>query len=225
MTEELAICGIETRAILPVPGVVWRSCRFRPGFTDGLQYRSDAGEVRVILPDDLHAAVPKRRSEYLAGRLCATLALRSLGAPGTVGRAGRAPVWPAGIAGSISHCDTRAMAVASRDLLALGLDCEPLMEARIAAETGHLLLTRRDQEQRPLHWNEARFCTLVFSAKEAVYKALSPGIFDIPDFREAQVTDLRSSDMIVEFRGQRVPVFHGWDAGDCVTLAVPDRSA
>lgn len=222
MTEGFAICGVEVRDILPVPGVVWRSCRFRSGATDGLEHMSNAGNVRVVLPADLHAAVPKRRSEYLAGRLCAALALRALGAAETVARAGRAPVWPAGIVGSISHCDTRAMAVVSRDLPALGLDCEPLMPGPTVDEIGHLLLNDHDRAQCPAGWDAARFCTLVFSAKEAVYKALSATIDDIPDFREARVMALRGNCMAVEFRGRKVPVFHTWDAGDCVTLAVPD---
>lgn len=217
----LIIGEIETRAILPVPGVVWRSCRFRPGDAEWLDHLSAEGRVRLDLPADLRAAVPKRRGEYLAGRLCAALALRALGAPEDVGRAGRAPVWPPGIAGSISHCDGRAMAVASRGLPALGLDCEPLMTPRTAAEIGHLLLTDRDRAQCPADWDEARFCTLAFSVKEAVYKALSATLPDIPDFREAWVAELRGADMVIGFRGRHVPVFHAWDGDDCVTLAVP----
>ncbi len=214
---------VESRAILPVAGVVWRSCLFRPGPAEGLEHVSAEGRVSLTLPGDLHAAVPKRRSEYLAGRLCAALALRALDAPEEVGRKGRAPVWPEGIAGSISHRDGRAMAVASRDLPALGLDCEPLMRAETVAEIGRLLLTDRDRAQRPADWDEARFCTLVFSAKEAAYKALSATLSDIPDFREAQVGQISPSAITVHFRGHRVPVLHTWDGGDCVTLALPGQ--
>src|ERR1700716_1803425 len=62
-------------------------------------------EARLRLPQPLRHAVPNRQREFLAGRLCAAQALRCLGADSThVGMAGdRAPVWPDGVVGSITH--------------------------------------------------------------------------------------------------------------------------
>lgn len=221
MSGAMRIPRVEDRAILPGsvpgPGLVWRSCRFSPVPADRIEHR----DMRLDLPADLIHAVPKRRCEFLAGRLCAALALRAVGAPEHVGRAGRAPVWPAGVRGSISHCEGRAMAVVLPGTQPVGLDCEPLMPAETVAEIGHLLLTGADLAQRPADMDEARFCTLVFSAKEAVYKALSATLADIPDFHEAHLTALTPAALTVAFRGRAVPVLYGWDGGDCVTLALP----
>lgn len=214
------IGALSDRALLTAPGVVWRSGLLRVTDACRLTQETAQGPVAVDLPGDMQRAVPKRRGEYLAGRACAALALRALNAPEVVGRKGRAPVWPAGIAGSITHTDRRVVAVAARDVRAIGVDLEPLMSPRTVAEITHLLLSPADHAQRPADMDAARFVTLVFSAKESVYKALSPQLADIPDFHEARVTALTSHHLTIAFRDWRIPVLHGVDDGDCVTLAL-----
>ncbi len=124
------------------------------------------------------AARPERRAEFLTGRWCAREALRALGLPAAPVPPGvrRAPVWPAGVVGSITHCaGYRAAVVAHRrDVVALGVDAtphEPLPERVLAAvadpdEREHLA------ELAPLlpgvHADRA-----LFSAKESLIKAWS----------------------------------------------------
>ncbi len=212
--------GLSDRALLAAPGVVWRSGLLLVTDARHLSLDTTDGPVTVDLPDDLHHAVSKRRSEYLAGRACAALALRAINAPETVARNGRAPIWPAGVAGSITHTDRRVVAVATRGAMAIGVDIEPLMSPQTVAEVGHLLLSPADHAQRPADMDAAQFCTLVFSAKETIYKTLSPRLTDIPDFHEARVTALMPDRLIVAFRNWRIPVLHGIDGGDYVTLAM-----
>lgn len=203
---------VSDRAIISLPGVVWRSCAFRPGPVAGADL-----PLAVDLPEDLSRAVDKRQSEYLAGRVCAGLALQAIGAPPQVGRAGRAPVWPAGISGSISHSGGRAMAVVARGGL-LGLDCETVMTAQLAAEISGTVFALADPAWRPVDWDAGRFCTLVFSAKEAAYKALSAQLADLPDFREAALAGLTATTLMLEFRGRVLTVHYRFDGTDCVTL-------
>lgn len=115
-----------------------------------------------------------RRREFAAGRHCARAALSRLGmAPGaiaiTVG-AGRAPAWPGGVVGSISHAGGWAGAVVARrqDYGALGFDMERC-GAVLPALYG-LILTAREAS-RLAREDEG---TLIFCAKEATYKALHP---------------------------------------------------
>lgn len=72
----------------------------------------------------------RRRAEFVTGRACAAEALARLGAGSTsVGRAlDRSPRWPAGVTGSITHCDGLVAAVVGwRDQLGvLGIDATPL---------------------------------------------------------------------------------------------------
>ncbi|MBV1787460.1 4'-phosphopantetheinyl transferase superfamily protein [Marinobacterium sp. D7] len=131
----------------------------------------------VELPASIQRAVVKRRAEFLAGRLCARAAISHL-----IGRdetpslgENRAPVWPSGICGSITHSGRFAAAIVSRSVewRGLGLDIESLLgeeqSIRLAAE----ILTPR--ERRRLALRDVAFgVTLTFSLKESLFKALYP---------------------------------------------------
>jgi len=132
-----------------------------------------------LLPTELRAlgdAVERRRREFTTGRACARDALARIGLPGTAIAGGTRgePLWPAGVAGSITHCDAyRACAVARTcDVRSLGIDAEPhapLAQGIIDAIAG-------DDERRALAAHARGVCwdRLLFSAKEAVYKAWYP---------------------------------------------------
>ncbi|HEY3685976.1 MAG TPA: 4'-phosphopantetheinyl transferase superfamily protein [Streptosporangiaceae bacterium] len=122
-------------------------------------------------------AVDTRRGEFAAVRHCARTALRALGAapaPILPGERG-APLWPAGIVGSMTHCaGYRAAAVArARDIAALGIDAEPdeplpegvIDAVALPAERAAIGVL----PPGPVCWDR-----LLFSAKEAVYKAWFP---------------------------------------------------
>lgn len=122
-------------------------------------------------------AVPSRRAEYVAARLCARRALAGLGLPPVPivkGERG-APRWPEGVVGSITHCTGYRAAVVARgaDILSLGIDAEP--DAPLP--DGVLDSVAGPEEQA---WAVAGGTDgpcrdrLLFSAKEAVYKAWFP---------------------------------------------------
>ncbi|MEU7423420.1 4'-phosphopantetheinyl transferase superfamily protein [Streptomyces sp. NPDC040750] len=121
------------------------------------------------------ASMPERRRlEFLAGRLAARRALRSVGLEcGEIPRASRLPCFPPGRAASISHSAGVAVAVArapGRDT-PLGCDLElrplPAGAARLVLrEDEEALLRTAGSEAGP--WS----VTALFSAKEAAWKAL-----------------------------------------------------
>ncbi|RII91366.1 4-phosphopantetheinyl transferase, partial [Clavibacter michiganensis] len=79
--------------------------------------------------DAVATALPGRRAEFVTGRVLARQALAALGirpGPIPVARSG-APMWPAGVVGSITHCaGLRACAVGRRDEHAgIGIDATP----------------------------------------------------------------------------------------------------
>ena len=133
----------------------------------------------VDLDATLDGAVPKRRIQFAAGRHCALAALRALGAQ--VAGIGRGtdglPVWPAGFTGSISHCDDLACAVAVRttDAWGAGLDVERVVSRRRASRVGPLVVDRDELlAARAAGLDEALGVTLLFSAKETLFKCLFP---------------------------------------------------
>ncbi|WP_102106857.1 4'-phosphopantetheinyl transferase family protein [Oceaniglobus roseus] len=208
-----------TRNPFGLPSLAWREGRFSRRDATTMTHDGDpSGPVTVTLPPDLLAAVPKRRSEFLAGRICAALALREAGLPETVTRAGRAPIWPAGAAGSISHTDTRVVAAVSRDLAGLGVDCEDIMSERQAHELRAMIVTPAEAAQRPAALPFPAFLTLVFSAKEALYKALSHRLDRILEFHDVTVTGLSPDRLHLSQGGLPYDALYRLDGAGCLTL-------
>ena len=131
----------------------------------------------IVLPDRIARAAPRRRAEWLAGRRCASEALRLLTGQGAcLGMASdRSPLWPDGIVGSISHSGDVAIAIAARAGscrgIGIGIDIERLMDGQGASEVASEALTLL--ERRRLG-NDPFSVTLAFSAKESLFKALHP---------------------------------------------------
>ena len=157
-------------------------------------------------------AVLKRRREFREGRACARRALERLG----VGRhaivAGpdRAPLWPDGVVGSITHCAGFAAAAVARSRVVsgLGLDAEPAspLDQRIIPLICTPFEHQRLVSQSPSesgHWAKALFC-----AKEAIFKCLFPNWRVWFDFHDVHVAfDPSAGRFSVEPVGERVGVF------------------
>lgn len=119
-------------------------------------------------------AVPQRRAEFAAGRAAATSAMQALHFPAAAIPAGpdRAPQWPPGISGSITHTRTLALAAVTRAPALIGIDLEPDDAVTQPMWDAVCLPTERaliDAAPDPI-----LMATLIFCAKEAVYKAQYP---------------------------------------------------
>ena len=154
-----------------------------------------ANALRALLPEGVALGLPgpdlpledpgpataARRAEFAAGRAAARAAMAALGLPPAPIPMGedRAPLWPAGVTGTITHCAGACLALAGRvaEWRGLGLDAEPLVPLEPSLwpvilgpdETGDGLQALRS-----------------FVAKEAAYKAqypLSRTLFDFHTLR------------------------------------------
>ncbi|MGZ3217974.1 4'-phosphopantetheinyl transferase family protein [Paracoccus sp. T5] len=147
--------------------------------------------VPPLLPGEAEGvarAVPGRIREFAAGRAAARLAMKDASLPAAAVPAGpdRAPSWPGGICGSISHAGGLAAALVTRcmDWPSVGLDLE---EARpMAADLIDLVVGRDDCLGRDLPRPLA--ATLLFSAKEAAFKAQFPVTGLWLDYRDVALT-------------------------------------
>jgi 4'-phosphopantetheinyl transferase EntD len=135
-------------------------------------------------------AVAKRIHEFAGGRACARAALSQLGYDAVALPVGtdRAPRWPLGVAGSITHTAGFCAAVVARSaqIRSLGLDAEPAASVkphlwrRICTAEELALLESQDAP------SALGTATLMFSAKEAFYKcqhALTAQWLDFSDVR------------------------------------------
>ena len=137
------------------------------------------GEERAVA-----RAVAGRREEFARGRACARAALAALGAtPGAI-PAGphRAPVWPPGFVGSITHgAGVVAAAAAPRSAVpALGIDVEA--DGPLEPGVQEMIFAPGEDRGREPWWP-----AVVFSAKESVFKALHPEVGEWIPFEAVRV--------------------------------------
>lgn len=151
------------------------------------------------LPAPLHAeeaalvaqAVEKRRRDFALGRASAHAALERLGHSSPIigqGKSG-APLWPAGVVGSITHTRGFAAAIVGRaaDHRGLGIDAErpqgmrEELWPRLFVEPELAYLARLEASAR------RQMATIFFSAKEACYKAANPLTDERLDFQSMRI--------------------------------------
>jgi enterobactin synthetase component D len=171
------------------------SCRFDKDAWREEKREEYASELGVSLPERLADAVVKRKVEFLAGRFCARLAMAQLGQPEAgeiaIGEK-RQPLWPEGLIGSITHSKGFASAVvaSSDNIIGIGIDSEQLIAEKTAANvSSHILVDSESYEaNRQLVDSPREYLTLIFSAKESIFKCLYPQVGQYFDFRDAEVT-------------------------------------
>jgi 4'-phosphopantetheinyl transferase EntD len=199
--------------------------------------RTTRGDLDAALyPEEeaiVERAVDKRRREFATARACAREALVALDQPPRAILSGPKgePLWPAGIVGSITHCDGfRACALArSADLSALGVDAEPDLPlpegllGDIALPEERVLLAELDREAPGPSWDRLLFCI-----KESVYKAWFPLAERWLGFEDAAVSiDRREQGFNARLLvpgplldGHELRGFHGrWLAADGLLMA------
>jgi enterobactin synthetase component D len=161
---------------------------------------TDARDLRelfpcVELPASLQAAVRKRQVEFIAGRYCAHRALQQcapeLGYTPIASGPSREPVWPKGIVGAITHTHGYvSVAVArTRYASAIGVDAEVWLKPSVAEEVADRIAGRDEVDAlaRATGLCFSRALTLIFSAKETVFKCLFPEVRRYFDFRDVSV--------------------------------------
>lgn len=165
-------------------------------------YRVDF-DASTFHPDDLLClphrerlcgAVTRRRAEHLAGRMAACEALSFQGIKDFVPGIGlhRAPCWPPGFTGSITHTGNVALATVIQEregeLCGVGIDTEVIMNAYDAQNIAEGVVNPAEREL--LHGCGLPFptaLTLSFSAKESLFKALYRHVGRYFDFSAAEV--------------------------------------
>lgn len=174
------------------------------------------GDENALIDEEaasITSSIPQVRRASGAARIVARELLAQLGH--THARVPKdtsgAPVWPAGIVGSMAHDDRIAVAAIGRqrDFGAIGIDVEP--NAPLPADMLELVATpeeRRNVADDPLRGR------LIYAVKEAVYKAAYPldGAF------------LEFHDITVDLAGKKATTKNGrvftlhWCAGSHVVV-------
>ena len=134
----------------------------------------------TIKPKNFSLISNKRKSEFISGRICAQKSLERLNIYGeAIGICcDRSPRWPENVVGSITHNELRAVAIvaSNQNYSNLGID----IECVVTKEVGDLICTTIIDDKEYLmmesvtisQLTKEAFITLIFSAKESIFKAL-----------------------------------------------------
>tara|TARA_R110002110_G_scaffold29785_6_gene105866 strand:+ start:1417 stop:2058 length:642 start_codon:yes stop_codon:yes gene_type:complete len=151
-----------------------------------------------LWPGENLRASPARRAEFAAGRAAARAAMIALGHPAAAipMQPDRAPLWPPGLVGSITHSATACLAAVLPIPALIGIDLEPAT----ALETNLWSTILRPEEQA---WLQGRadaglLAKQIFSAKEATYKAQYPVSKTIFGFEAIRIS-LTATDFTATF--------------------------
>ncbi len=207
-------------------------CRFSVGHYHDKLFQ----HFNIPFPEVLLNAVEKRKAEFLAARVLAKRFLREHGAQGfqLVSDRYRCPLWPEHLVGSISHSHGLAVCTvgSSTKLLGLGIDIERVFQLQLYRQIKAQLF-----ESEEIGWLENSgldltvAATIVFSAKESIFKALYPHVRKYFDFSAARTINIDPAKQIVEFRlttslSETIDVNTKMIAyyvisGDCIVTQVP----
>jgi len=151
-----------------------------------------ADEDRGPAPEEvplMAGASERRRREFQLGRACARRALRRLGLNDVAVLMGpqREPLWPTGVVGSLTHCGEYCAAAVARagEVSSLGIDAE--LVTRLPPSVMQVVCSEDERRQADAlpgdHWP-----TVIFSAKEAIYKAWYPVTHLWLDYHDVELT-------------------------------------
>lgn len=137
-------------------------------------------------------ATEPRRREFAAGRALARQAMASLGLPPAAipARPDRAPVWPDGIIGSISHCDHWCVAAVARQsdsCRSIGIDVEPATP--LDKGLLDIICSKKEMDWLEMQPVQERLllAKVIFSAKESFYKSQYPLSRQLVDFHAVSI--------------------------------------
>lgn len=152
-------------------------------------------DASSLLPEELAIvanAGQQRTNEFATGRMLARRLLARFGREdfALLQDPDRLPIWPDGLIGSISHKQTICIVAvaAAEDRAGVGIDVEPDRPVRPGVE-------RRICRPNELEWvgdaedeaEASRRCRMIFSVKEAVYKAFYPRQREVWEFQQVGV--------------------------------------
>jgi 4'-phosphopantetheinyl transferase EntD len=154
-----------------------------------------------------------RLEEFAAARHCAHRALSAIGlddGPIPVGPHG-APRWPPGVSGSLTHCAGYRAAAVTAEQVVLGIDAEP--NRALPPGAARMALTERERSwaRERMFEDQVGWDRLLFSAKEAAFKAWFQRTGRIVSLRRFEIEiDDATRTYLVRLR-EPPPSSPGWD--------------
>lgn len=159
----------------------------------------------IDFPKTIKTSVTKRQAEFLAGRILASKVMSELELEGIQIPIGenRSPVWPVNISASISHTSDTAICIAGfkNDTVGVGIDIEKWLLDNTVNEIKSLIINNNEihiLKSRSIEFS--KIFTIVYSAKESLFKALFSFIGFYFDFKDVELISFSLNNCSFEFR-------------------------
>lgn len=153
---------------------------------------------QYLLPEKSQNYAPKRKEQFIAGRICALRGLRNFDSHFSgnipIGK-NREPLWPIGFVGSISHTRAHACAAVSTSLKGVGIDLENYIEEDRLQKIKKQFVLDSEEEAFSV---DSKIGALIFSAKESLYKALYPTVQTFFGFKDAKILEISADSFTIQ---------------------------
>ncbi len=201
-------------------------------FTDEFVGRESLSKLEELF---VERAVEQRVKHFSTGRLCAKKALESLNITDVeiLMNEDKAPVWPEGVVGSISHSKSMAGAVVAfaNKVSSIGLDIETI--GGVNPDMWDMLFLASEQAflQQFTGDKLTFYTTLLFSGKEAFYKFQHPLTKTFLDFTDVAMNLIEGQFEIAvlkDFPGKELlpvstPIYFTQQGNQLITLCYHER--
>lgn len=156
-----------------------------------------ASTLRVSVPHSIIRSVRKRQAEFIAGRYMAKQCFKLITPQKYEIDIGEhcEPIWPVEYVGAISHTSNQAIALVSKrsDYRYIGLDIENILDSEIAKQIATDIHNRCELLLfSECGINDETATSIIFSAKESLFKATFSYIGKYFDFECARVIEVNS---------------------------------
>lgn len=146
----------------------------------------------LILPIKIEKFHPNRKKEFVLGRLAAYKAYLELTGKKLLtleSADDRSPIWPDDVVGSITHNDDFVCVCVSlkSNLRSIGIDIEEQGRTKIELST-HIRSVKDLLKHES--FTDTELLTLIFSAKESLYKMLNPLVKKFFGFESAYISEI-----------------------------------
>jgi len=168
----------------------------------------DFKNLGIDFPPSIRKSVIKRQAEFLAGRYVARQAMILAGysidnVPTIQIGEKREPIWPQDAIGSISHNSTRALCIFQPLMQSalMGIDIENIMTKEVACDISDQIHSSNELMILVNAGFDSNVATtLIFSAKECLFKALFPRVKMYFGFQCAKVTKVSGTNKTIVLR-------------------------
>ena len=162
-------------------------------------------QTNIYCPEVIAHSINKRKAEYFVGRYLVANRLNELGFEYCTleSNIDRSPKFPCGAIGSISHCESLAcVAVApsyNPDRENLGIDVQKPISSDVCREIENMIVAGQEVDlAMSVGLTKEQAITLLFSAKEAIYKALAKFSTRDLNFTDAKLKQVNQNTMEFE---------------------------